>query len=39
LWVQISAPPMGFRLDKMNKGAANNNRASNINEAAEARSR
>jgi hypothetical protein len=38
-WVQISAPPMHFLLDKMNNRAANNNRASNNNGAAEARSR
>jgi hypothetical protein len=38
-WVQISAPPMGFLLDKTNNGAANNNGASNNNGAAEARSR
>jgi hypothetical protein len=38
-WVQISAPPIHFLLDKMNNGAANNNRASNKNGVAEARSR
>jgi hypothetical protein len=38
-WVQISAPPMCFPLDKTNNGAANNKRASNNNRAAEARSR
>jgi hypothetical protein len=38
-WVQISAPPLHFHLDKTNNEAANNKEASNNNGAAEARSR